>query len=80
VEIRGTPHLRGIHYSLPVASAQVKSAILLAGLAASGRTHVTEPALSRDHTRAHARRIRRATVARGALHRDGRRQTLHGTR
>ena len=50
VEIRGTPHLRGIHYSLPVASAQVKSAILLAGLAASGRTHVTEPAPSRDHT------------------------------
>ena len=50
VEIRGTPHLRGIHYSLPVASAQVKSAILLAGLAASGRTHLTEPAPSRDHT------------------------------
>src|SRR5207302_9618496 len=50
VLIRGTPHLRGIHYSLPVASAQVKSAILLAGLAASGRTHVTEPALSSDHT------------------------------
>src|SRR5256885_14330615 len=30
VQIRGTPHLRGIHYSLPVASAQVKSAVLLA--------------------------------------------------
>ena len=50
VLIRGTPHLRAIHYSLPVASAQVKSAILLAGLAASGRTHLTEPAPSRDHT------------------------------
>ena len=50
VEIRGTPHLRGIHYGLPVASAQVKSAVLLAGLAASGRTSVTEPAPSRDHT------------------------------
>jgi len=50
VQIRGTPHLRGIHYSLPVASAQVKSAVLLAGLAASGRTHLTEPAPSRDHT------------------------------
>jgi len=50
VEIRGTPHLRGIHYSLPVASAQVKSAVLLAGLAATGRTSVTEPAPSRDHT------------------------------
>ncbi|HEY2274274.1 MAG TPA: 3-phosphoshikimate 1-carboxyvinyltransferase [Steroidobacteraceae bacterium] len=50
VEIRGTPHLRAIHYSLPVASAQVKSAVLLAGLAAAGRTSVTEPAPSRDHT------------------------------
>jgi 3-phosphoshikimate 1-carboxyvinyltransferase len=50
VEIRGTPHLRAIHYSLPVASAQVKSAVLLAGLAATGRTAVTEPAPSRDHT------------------------------
>ena len=50
VEIRGTPHLRAIHYSLPVASAQVKSAVLLAGLAATGRTQLTEPAPSRDHT------------------------------
>jgi 3-phosphoshikimate 1-carboxyvinyltransferase len=50
VEIRGTPHLRAIHYSLPVASAQVKSAVLLAGLAASGRTQLTEPAPARDHT------------------------------
>ena len=50
VEIRGTPHLRAIHYSLPVASAQVKSAVLLAGLAASGRTQLTEPVPSRDHT------------------------------
>jgi 3-phosphoshikimate 1-carboxyvinyltransferase len=50
VEIRGTPHLRAIHYSLPVASAQVKSALLLAGLNAAGRTHITEPAPSRDHT------------------------------
>jgi 3-phosphoshikimate 1-carboxyvinyltransferase len=50
VQITGTPELRGIHYSLPVASAQVKSAVLLAGLAAAGRTSVTEPAPSRDHT------------------------------
>lgn len=50
VRIRGTPHLRAIHYSLPVASAQVKSAVLLAGLAASGRTQLTEPVPSRDHT------------------------------
>jgi 3-phosphoshikimate 1-carboxyvinyltransferase len=50
VVIHGTPELRGIEYALPVASAQVKSALLLAGLAASGRTVITEPAPSRDHT------------------------------
>jgi 3-phosphoshikimate 1-carboxyvinyltransferase len=50
VVIRGTPQLRAIEYMLPVASAQVKSALLLAGLAASGRTQLTEPAPSRDHT------------------------------
>lgn len=43
-------HLHGIDYSSPVASAQVKSAILLAGLFAEGKTSVTEPALSRNHT------------------------------
>jgi 3-phosphoshikimate 1-carboxyvinyltransferase len=42
--------LRGIVWSSPVASAQVKSAILLAGLQATGETSVTEPMLSRDHT------------------------------
>jgi 3-phosphoshikimate 1-carboxyvinyltransferase len=50
VTIHGTPTLRGIDYALPVASAQVKSALLLAGLAASGRTVLREPAPSRDHT------------------------------
>jgi 3-phosphoshikimate 1-carboxyvinyltransferase len=50
VEIAGGRSLRAIEYTLPVASAQVKSAILLAGLQASGRTRVTEPAPSRDHT------------------------------
>ena len=50
VLIHGTPQLRAIEYSLPVASAQVKSALLLAALAASGRTVVREPAPSRDHT------------------------------
>jgi 3-phosphoshikimate 1-carboxyvinyltransferase len=50
VEIRASSGLRAIDYALPVASAQVKSAILLAGLQAFGRTHVTEPAPSRDHT------------------------------
>ena len=42
--------LNGIQYESPVASAQVKSAILLAGLGASGKTSVKEPILSRDHT------------------------------
>jgi 3-phosphoshikimate 1-carboxyvinyltransferase len=43
-------HLRAIHYELPVASAQVKSCVLLAALGADGATTVTEPAPSRDHT------------------------------
>ena len=42
--------LRGIEWRLPVASAQVKTAVLLAGLQAQGRTRVVEPAPSRDHT------------------------------
>jgi 3-phosphoshikimate 1-carboxyvinyltransferase len=43
-------NLRGIEYQLPVASAQLKSALILAGLQASGRTVISEPGLSRDHT------------------------------
>ena len=43
-------HLHGIHYHTPVASAQVKSCILLAGLYADGETSVTEASLSRNHT------------------------------
>jgi 3-phosphoshikimate 1-carboxyvinyltransferase len=50
VEIHASTGMRAIDYTLPVASAQVKSAILLAGLQSFGRTHVTEPAPSRDHT------------------------------
>lgn len=42
--------LSGIHYKLPHASAQVKSALLLAGLFAKGETHLEEPTPSRDHT------------------------------
>lgn len=42
--------LRPIHYASPIASAQVKSCILLAGLATEGKTTVREPALSRDHS------------------------------
>lgn len=47
--IHGRP-LSAIHYDSPVASAQVKSCVLLAGLYADGETSVTEPAISRDHT------------------------------
>jgi 3-phosphoshikimate 1-carboxyvinyltransferase len=50
VEIHGKSGLRGIDYPLPVASAQVKSAVILAGLQATGTTRVTEPAPTRDHT------------------------------
>lgn len=49
LKIVGAP-LHGIHYQSRIASAQVKSAILLAGLYAEGETSVTEPVLSRNHT------------------------------
>ncbi len=49
LEIHGGK-LRGIHYEMPMASAQVKSAVLLAGLYAERETAVTEPAATRDHT------------------------------
>ncbi|MBJ7604378.1 MAG: 3-phosphoshikimate 1-carboxyvinyltransferase [Candidatus Dormibacteraeota bacterium] len=49
LRVGGRP-LRGIRYASPVASAQVKSALLLAGLSAEGRTEITEPAHSRDHS------------------------------
>ena len=50
LEISGGSKLRGLHYELPVASAQVKSSVLLAGLFAEGFTSVIEPARTRDHT------------------------------
>jgi prephenate dehydrogenase/3-phosphoshikimate 1-carboxyvinyltransferase len=50
VQIHGGQALRAIDYNLPVASAQVKSAVLLAALRAEGRTRVVEPAPTRDHT------------------------------
>ena len=50
LRIVGGQRLRGIDYHMPVASAQVKSSLLLAGLYASGRTCVAEPAPTRDHT------------------------------
>ncbi|WP_282363430.1 bifunctional prephenate dehydrogenase/3-phosphoshikimate 1-carboxyvinyltransferase [Pseudomonas sp. PS01297] len=48
--IRGGHALKGVNYTLPMASAQVKSCLLLAGLYAEGTTSVTEPAPTRDHT------------------------------
>ncbi len=50
MRIHGGAALHGIDYALPMASAQVKSALLLAGLYAHGQTRVTEPAPTRDHT------------------------------
>jgi 3-phosphoshikimate 1-carboxyvinyltransferase len=50
VLLRPVPRLNGVDYALPVASAQVKSAVLLAALYAEGATRVTEPAATRDHT------------------------------
>jgi 3-phosphoshikimate 1-carboxyvinyltransferase len=50
LKITGGAALRGIHYDMPVASAQVKSCLLLAGLYAEGETSVHEPAPTRDHT------------------------------
>ena len=50
IKITGGQTLRGIDYQLPMASAQVKSCVLLAGLYAEGETRVTEPAVTRDHT------------------------------
>jgi 3-phosphoshikimate 1-carboxyvinyltransferase len=50
LRIKGVQTLHGIDYPMPVASAQVKSSVLLAGLYANGETRVTEPAPTRDHT------------------------------
>jgi 3-phosphoshikimate 1-carboxyvinyltransferase len=65
LRIRGNPRLKGIDYAMPVASAQVKSALLLAGLYAEGGTRVTEPAPTRDHTE------RMLAAFAHPLHRDG---------
>jgi 3-phosphoshikimate 1-carboxyvinyltransferase len=65
--VDGSDALKGIEYVLPVASAQVKSAVLLAGLNADGTTTVIEPAPTRDHTElmlaAAGARVRRRPVS-----------------
>jgi 3-phosphoshikimate 1-carboxyvinyltransferase len=78
LQISGGLRLHGIHYDLPVASAQVKSAVLLAGLYADGTTSVREPAVARDHTERMLRSMG-ATVAAssGTISMEGR-QMLHG--
>ena len=63
-------HLKAITYELPVASAQVKSCVLLAGMLADGATTVVEPAPSRDHTE------RMLAAAGVTVHRDGRDVTV----
>ncbi|MFG6097410.1 3-phosphoshikimate 1-carboxyvinyltransferase [Leptolyngbyaceae cyanobacterium CCMR0082] len=66
--------LSPIHYQSPIASAQVKSCILLAGLSVDGDTTVTEPSLSRDHSE----RMLSAFGANLTVDRDACRVTLHG--
>jgi 3-phosphoshikimate 1-carboxyvinyltransferase len=50
LSVRPAPSLRGVTHQLPIASAQVKSALILAGLTASGETRIREPEASRDHS------------------------------
>jgi len=50
LQVAGGLRLQAIQYEMPIASAQVKSSILLAGMYADGTTSVTEPAVTRDHT------------------------------
>jgi 3-phosphoshikimate 1-carboxyvinyltransferase len=71
VDIQGGQRLHGIDYDMPVASAQVKSAILLAGLYADGLTTVTSPAVCRDHSE---RMLQSCGVT---LDIDGLRTTVH---
>ena len=76
LQITGGLALQGIDYVMPMASAQVKSAVLLAGLYARGETTVTEPAVTRDHTERMLRAMG-ATVTTSVAGR-GRRVALQG--
>jgi len=71
LEIKGAK-LRAIEYAMPMASAQVKSAVLLAGLYADGETTVTEPARTRDHTELALEEFG------AAIERHGRTTKIHG--
>jgi 3-phosphoshikimate 1-carboxyvinyltransferase len=70
--VHGRPPLKAITYTLPMASAQVKSAILLAGLYTGGKTTVIEPELTRNHTETMLRHFRVKTV------RDGKAISIYG--
>ncbi len=65
IRVRGGRELTGIRYALPVASAQVKSAVLLAGLYAEGPTTVIEKVPTRDHTELFMKRVGLCVRARG---------------
>jgi 3-phosphoshikimate 1-carboxyvinyltransferase len=71
LEIKGA-RLHAIDYQMPMASAQVKSAVLLAGLFAEGMTSVTEPARTRDHTELALEEFG------AAIERHGRTTKIHG--
>ena len=66
VAVRGNAALRPITYHSPVASAQIKSAVLLAGLFLDGETTVIEPSLSRDHSERMLRAFGATVASRGA--------------
>ena len=70
--------LHGIDYTLPMASAQVKSCVLLAGLFAKGDTIVREPVRTRDHTEIALQRIRRGDRNGAARDHAARRARLTG--
>ncbi|HEX5983325.1 MAG TPA: 3-phosphoshikimate 1-carboxyvinyltransferase, partial [Solirubrobacterales bacterium] len=70
LEVRGAP-LHGITYEMPIASAQVKSCLLFAGLLAQGETRVVEPASSRDHSE------RMLSAAGAEVRRDGDAVVVH---
>ncbi len=71
--------LHGIHYDLPVASAQVKSAVLLAGLYADGETSVSEPEPTRDHTERMLAAFGYPVIRQGNTARLNGQGTLHAT-
>jgi 3-phosphoshikimate 1-carboxyvinyltransferase len=79
LRIHGGRPLHGIDYALPVASAQIKSALLLAGLYADGVTRVTEPAPTRDHTERMLHALGAGVARDGASVSLAGRPTLRGT-